>query len=145
MVHAWKACGRNPSRVRVPPPPPNMSKNIDVNKKFDEWVKEISEAKDLDSLVKHLREHAGKHYEKYNRNTTDDLDVWLAGILNLMHILEAKRPGITREDMLFMLCLHYKNHNDGPRPSFDVNEFIDNYKGKFKKFNLRKGTSSKGN
>ena len=22
MVHAWKACGRNPSRVRVPPPPP---------------------------------------------------------------------------------------------------------------------------
>lgn len=22
MVHAWKACGRKPSRVRVPPPPP---------------------------------------------------------------------------------------------------------------------------
>lgn len=21
MVHAWKACGRKPSRVRVPPPP----------------------------------------------------------------------------------------------------------------------------
>lgn len=115
-----------------------MSKNVDVSKKFDEWVKEISNAKDLDGLVKHLREHAGAHYEKYNRNTSDDLDVWLVGILNFMHILEAKRPSITREDLLFMLCLHYKYDKDGPKPSFDVDAFIDNYNGRFKRFSLKK-------
>jgi hypothetical protein len=51
-----------------------------------------------------------------------------------MKILEKKNLKITKEDMLFKLALHYRNHRDGPKPDFDVDRYIQDYKGRYKKF-----------
>jgi exonuclease III len=51
MVHAWKACGSNPSRVRVPPPPP--MRIIFLNSwggrvgSFDNFIKKYSSNTDV--------------------------------------------------------------------------------------------------
>ena len=39
--------------------------------------------------------------------------------------LKEKYPDITTEDCLFKLCTYYKNHQDGPEPAFDIDEFLN--------------------
>lgn len=113
-----------------------MTKNKDINKKFNEWIDQITRTKSLESVVAHLREHVGPHYDRYDRTKSENLDIWLVDILNFMHILDKKGLNINKEDLLFKLCLHFKKSGDGPKPSFDVDDFIKNYRGRFRKFNV---------
>ena len=116
-----------------------MPREIEVNKinsEYDKWVRRIARAKSLKGLVKHFREHVGAHYDKYDRSNSLNLGVWLIDVLNFMNILEKKNLKITKEDMLFKLALHYRNHKEGPKSDFDINKFIKDYKGKYKKFDL---------
>lgn len=107
-----------------------------INSTYDDWVEKIACTRSLKSLIKHFREHVGDHYDRFNRSNYLNLSVWLVDILNFMNILEKKNLKITKEDMLFKLALHYRKHKNGSKPNFDVEEFIKNYKGKFKKFDL---------
>ena len=106
----------------------------DVDLNYEVWCRRIAEARDLDDLISHFREHVCEHFERHNRGDPVSLDVWLIGVLNFMHILEKKCQHITKKDMLFKLCTYYKNHKDGPEPPFDVDEFIEKYDGPVKKF-----------
>ena len=111
-------------------------KHPQINQEYNNWIKKIAHEKSLDSLIKHFREHVGAHYEKYDRSKPLNRDVWLVDVLNFMNILKEKKLKITEEDMLFKLALHYRNHKDGPKPDFDVNEFIKSYQGRYKKFDM---------
>ena len=105
---------------------------MNTNKKYDDWCEEISKVSSRDDLVNHLREHAGKHYNKYDRTSHRNLNKWLISTLNLAHILEKKLEDITIDDKLFSLCDHDKNHSNGPEASFDASKFMDEYDGDLK-------------
>ena len=109
-------------------------KKIDVDKEYKNWVKKIAYRVSLEDLIKHLREHVGEHYDRYDRTKSLNLDIWLVDVLNFMYILQAKKLKITKTDLLFKLALHYRNHNDGPKPDFDVIRFLKDYQGRYKKF-----------
>jgi hypothetical protein len=111
-------------------------KDRGINIQYNNWVKEIAHTRSLKSIIKHFREHVGAHYDRFDRSNTLNLSVWLVDILNFMNILEKKNLKITKEDMLFKLALHYRKNKDGPKPDFDVDKYIENYEGKFKKFDL---------
>ena len=105
-----------------------------VDKKYDEWCRKIAEARDIDDLITHFREHVNEHYDRHNREGQTSLDIWLVGVLNFMYILEKKRPDITKEDMLFKLCTYHKNHEGGAEAPFDIDKFIAEYNGYIKNF-----------
>ena len=109
--------------------------SIDVNEEYEKWIRKIAQVKGLMGLIRHFRDHVGTHYDKYDRSKSLNLDIWLVDVFNFMKILEKKNLKITKEDMLYKLALHYRNHKDGPKPDFDVNRFIKDYKGRYKKFN----------
>ncbi len=108
----------------------------DINTTYVAWCKSIAESRDIGGLIAHLREHVGDHYDRHQRAGKVSLDVWLAGVLNFMNILREKDHGLTVEDLLFKLCTYFKNHRDGPAPpvGFDVDTFLAEYQGPFKKF-----------
>jgi len=106
---------------------------MDTSEKYDEWCERIAKSSDLDHLITHFREHACEHYYRHNTGDKTNLDVWIIGVLNFMHIFEKKFPHITKEDMLFKLCTYYKNHSSGPAAPFDVDKFISEYTGEIKK------------
>ncbi len=105
----------------------------EINIKHDEWCRRIAKSKDIDDIITHFRKHVGEHYDRYNREDKGSLDIWLAGVLNFMHILEKKYPHIKKEDLLFMLCVHHKDHKGGPDAPFDVDKFIEEFDGEIKK------------
>lgn len=107
---------------------------MDPDIKYKEWCKRIAESKDVYELIDHFRKHVSEHYERHNRGGKINLDIWLIGVLNFMHILENKIPHITSEDMLFKLCTYHKNHKGGSEPPFDIDKFLKKYNGAIKKF-----------
>jgi len=109
-----------------------------VNQKYDDWVTEIAKSRDTKDLIAHFREHVYEHYDRHNRDGKLNMDIWLIGVLNFMHILEKKYPYLKKEDLLFKLCTYYKNHQDGPKPPFDIDEFLENYNSEIKQFHKLK-------
>ena len=107
----------------------------DINTTYVEWCRRIAESRDIGSLIAHFREHVGEHYDRHQREGKVSLDVWLVGALNFMRILQEKCSDITVDDLLFKLCTYLKNHGDGPAPpvGFDVDKFLAEYEGPFKK------------
>lgn len=109
-----------------------------VEKNYEVWCKSIAETHSVEHLVAHLREHVGEHYFRHNGGDPVDLQIWLVGVLNFMHILEKKFSEITKEDMLFKLCRYYEDHQTGPEAPFNIREFINNYDGEIKRFAEKK-------
>lgn len=103
--------------------------NEEKRQLYKTWCERIAEARDTQDLLKHFREHVLKHYERYDDSKEANLKGWIVGIFNFLYILEAKYPYITIDDMLFKLCRHHKNCKDGPDAPFDVDLFIDEYRG----------------
>ena len=116
-----------------------------INSEYDSWITKIARTRSLKSLVNHLREHVGPHYDKFDRSNSLNLDVWLVDVFNFMNVLEKKNLKITKKDMLFKLALHYRKHKNGPRPDFDTEKFIKDYKGRYKKFDLLSLNETQGN
>jgi hypothetical protein len=111
-------------------------KDSNLNREYDNWVRKIAHVRNLKSLINHFREHVGAHYDRFDRSRRLNLDIWLVDVFNFMNILEKKNLKITKKDLLFKLALHYRNHKNGPKPNFDVNRFIKEYQGRYKKYDL---------
>jgi len=112
-----------------------------IEKEYDEWCEVIANSRDAEDLIAHFRQHVSDHYERHQWEGDDSVKVWLVGVLNFMHIFEKKFPGIKTDDLLYKLCRHYK-HAGGPHASFDVDEFVLNYKGDIKEFYEKNRTKS---
>ena len=69
----------------------------DLDKKYDEWCERIAESRDLGEIISHFREHVGEHYNRRERESRINLNVWLVGALNFMYILEKKTSGACKE------------------------------------------------
>jgi hypothetical protein len=106
----------------------------EIAEMHSEWCKMIANARTQQELIEHFREHVGDHFDRHNREGKLSLDVWIIGCLNFLHILENKFPHLTKADMLYKLCRFHNNHNDGPEPPFDIDEFLEGYDGPIKGF-----------
>lgn len=112
------------------------NQKVDIDNEYKKWIRKIAQEKTLKELIKHFREHVCSHYDRFDRSKPLNRDTWLLDVFNFINIFSQTRLKITNEDLLFKLALHYRKHKRGPKPEFDVNKFISNYKGRYKKFDL---------
>lgn len=114
-----------------------------VNRKYAKWCREIAKTNNVNELIAHFREHAYRHFDRHRHEGDLGLRIWMVGVFNFMHIFEKKFLNITSGDMLFKLCSFYKDHKKGPKPSFDIDKFMKEYKGDMKDYYYKYQTSKK--
>lgn len=109
-------------------------KKLKTDKEYIGWCREIAKTNSEAEFISHFREHTYYHFNRHKYEGKLGLKIWLIGIFNFIHIFEEKYPKITTDDMLFKLCSYYKDHKKGPKPSFDIDKFMKEYKGDTKDY-----------
>ena len=113
---------------------------INAKKEYVKWCKEIAETNDEDELIAHFRRHVSQHFIRHKPEGEIGRLIWLVVVLTFANIFREKfkeKYKISVGDMLFECCIHLKEHKGGPVPSFDVDKFLREHKGKVRDYYYR--------
>jgi len=117
-------------------------KKTSTEKKYVDWCKRIAKTKSEAELIAHFRDHVYAHYNRHKDEGRLGLRIWSVGVFNFMNIFKEKYKKIDTDDLLFKLCSFYKDYKKGPKPSFDIDKFMKDYKSDMKdyyyKYQIRK-------
>ena len=116
---------------------------MDVDKCYSDWIKLIAESNDSDELVTHFREHVGDHFHHHDNEGEFGFKIWLTGVVNFLRVFEQKFTEIEKAELLFQLCVFYKEKGKGPKPSFDIDVFMENFDSKIKDYYLKRKSANR--
>lgn len=103
-------------------------KKLNVNREYAKWCKEIARTSNDAKIVSHFRDHVYKHLNHHKNEGKLGFLIWMAGVIGFLDIFKEKYQFSTA-DLLFKNCIHYKSHKKGPKPSFDIDKFMEEHRG----------------
>ena len=110
----------------------SKQRKTNIEKEYTKWCKEIAKTNDENELIAHFRKHASSHFIKHKNEGEIGRLIWLVAVFGFLNIFREKfkkKYKISTGDMLFENCIHLKEHNSKPIPSFDVDKFLKDVEG----------------